>query len=85
VAYVLRQQGEVQWVDLGEAAPIDRAVTALRQALGSPNRADVKQLARALDEKVMRPVRKLVGDIRTLLLSPDGALNLIPFGALVDE
>ena len=33
----------------------------------------------------MRPVRKLVGDIRTLLLSPDGALNLIPFGALVDE
>src|SRR5215831_1119233 len=85
VAYVLRQQGEVQWVDLGEAAPIDRAVTALRQALGSPNRADVRQLARGLDEKVMRPVRKLVGDIRTLLLSPDGALNLIPFGALVDE
>jgi CHAT domain-containing protein len=85
VAYVLRQHGEAQWVDLGEAAPIDSAVTALRQALGSPNRADVKQLARALDEKVMRPVRKLVGDIRTLLLSPDGALNLIPFGALVDE
>src|SRR6266545_3530858 len=85
VAYVLRQQGEAQWVDLGEAAPIDLAVTALRQALGSPNRADVRQLARALDEKVMRPVRKLVGDIRTLLLSPDGALNLIPFGALVDE
>ena len=85
VAYVLRQQGEAQWVDLGEAATIDRDVTALRQALGSPNRADVKQLARALDEKVMRPVRKLVGDIRTLLLSPDGALNLIPFGALVDE
>jgi CHAT domain-containing protein/Tfp pilus assembly protein PilF len=85
VAYVLRQQGEVQWVDLGEAVPIDRAVTTLRQALGSPNRPDVKQLARALDEKVMRPVRKLVGDIRTLLLSPDGALNLIPFGALVDE
>jgi tetratricopeptide (TPR) repeat protein len=85
VAYVLRRQGEAQWVDLGEAASIDRAVTALRQALGSPNRADVRQLARALDEKVMRPVRKLVGDIRTLLLSPDGALNLIPFGALVDE
>src|SRR6266511_4075716 len=85
VAYVLRQHGEAQWVDLGEADPIDRAVIALRQALGSPNRADGRQLARALDEKVMRPVRKLVGDIRTLLLSPDGALNLIPFGALVDE
>src|SRR5215813_12332773 len=31
VAYVLRQQGEAQWVDLGEAATIDRAVTALRR------------------------------------------------------
>jgi CHAT domain-containing protein len=34
----------------------------------------------------MRPVRKLLGATnRHLLLSPDGALNLIPFGALVDE
>jgi CHAT domain-containing protein len=33
----------------------------------------------------MRPVRKLVGTKQTLLISPDGVLNLIPFAALVDE
>ena len=33
----------------------------------------------------MRPVRKLLGETRTVFLSPDGGLNLIPFGALVDE
>lgn len=33
----------------------------------------------------MRPVRKLLGGARHVFISPDGALNLIPFGALVDE
>ncbi|HJQ27102.1 MAG TPA: CHAT domain-containing tetratricopeptide repeat protein [Blastocatellia bacterium] len=85
VAYVLRHQGEPKWVDLGEAQAIDEAVTALRRALRDPQSAQVKPLARQLDERVMRPVRKLLGKRRQVLLSPDGALNLIPFGGLVDE
>ena len=50
-----------------------------------PARSDVRRLSRALDDAVMRPVRGLVGDSTQLLVSPDGALNLIPFEALVDE
>jgi CHAT domain-containing protein len=34
---------------------------------------------------VMEPVRRLVGASKRLLVSPDGALNLVPFAALVDE
>jgi CHAT domain-containing protein len=85
VAYVLAPQGEPRWVDLGEAAPIDRAVVALRQALRNPERDDVNKLARMLDEMVMRPVRALLGEANRVLISPDGALNLTPFAALVDE
>jgi CHAT domain-containing protein len=85
VAYVLKPQGEPSFVDLGEAASIDREVSQLRVALSSPGSKDVKQLARALDERVMRPVRALLGGVRHVLISPDGALNLLPFGALVDE
>ena len=84
VAYILTPGGGIHWVDLGEAAAIDRAVEAWRTALRDPNRADAKRLARALDQRLMEPVRKLLGTTRHLLLSPDGALNLIPFGALVD-
>ena len=47
--------------------------------------AEVKMLARALDVRVMQPIRKLLGQTRRVFLSPDGALNLIPFAALVDE
>jgi CHAT domain-containing protein/Tfp pilus assembly protein PilF len=89
LAYVLSSQGQARWVDLGEAAVINRAVDAWRKALRDPTRTDVKRRARAVDKRVMRPVRSLLnemlGSTRRLLIAPDGSLNLIPFAALVDE
>ena len=85
VAYVLPQQGPPAWIDLSDAAAVDSSVAELRKALSNPKSTDVKQVARRLDEQIMRPVRRLLGETRTVFLSPDGALNLIPFGALVDE
>jgi CHAT domain-containing protein len=76
-------------VDLGEAARIDLAIKTWREALRSPNRTDVKPLARALDRKIMQPVRSRLGEMtgptRQLLIAPDGLLNLVPFAALVDQ
>ena len=43
------------------------------------------ELARAVDHRIMQPIRPLIGDAKHLLVSPDGELNLIPFEALVDE
>jgi CHAT domain-containing protein/Tfp pilus assembly protein PilF len=89
LAYLLASQGPPKWVDLGEARLIYRAIDAWRKALRNPNRNDVKRLARAVDERLMRPVRSLLskmpGLTRHLLIAPDGSLNLIPFAALVDE
>ncbi|MGH9879958.1 MAG: CHAT domain-containing protein, partial [Pyrinomonadaceae bacterium] len=84
-AYVVRRQGEVQWKELGSAKAIDEAVDDLRKALRDPKRKDAQQLARIVDEKVMQPLRRSLGDATQLIISPDGALNLIPFEALVDE
>ena len=82
------EPGTLSYVDLGEAEPIDQAVALLRKALSDRSKSvslHVKPAARALDQLVMKPVRILVGTTRHLLISPDGALNLIPFSALADE
>lgn len=84
-AYVIGRRGPPKWADLGESALIDKDANALRAALRNVRRNDVKLVARALDERVMAPVRKLLGDERTLLVSADGILGLVPFGAFVDE
>jgi len=84
-AYVIRNQLAPRGFDLGPAAAIDEAVDALRAALRDPRRGDVKARARTLDSLVMAPVRPAFGGLARLLISPDGALNLVPFEALVDE
>jgi len=89
LAYLLPAQGQPKWVDLGEAAPLEQAIDAWRKSLRNPSRPDVRKLARSVDEKLMQPVRSLInqlpGATQQLLIAPDGALNLIPFAALVDE
>src|SRR5262249_3811269 len=85
-AYLLRPHGDPSFADLGEVAPIDDAVKKLQAALKDRDQThDPKPAARGVDELIMRPIRALLGDTRWVLLSPDGALNLIPFEALVDE
>jgi CHAT domain-containing protein/Tfp pilus assembly protein PilF len=85
VAYVLKQDAPPGGQDLGPAKVIDEAIGALRRALRNPKNDDVKLLARAVDEKVMHPIRGLLSDATRLLISPDGDLNLIPFEVLRDE
>jgi CHAT domain-containing protein/Tfp pilus assembly protein PilF len=85
IAYLVRASGDVQWKELGAAQEIDAAIGQFRQALRDSQRKDVRDLARAVDERVMRPIRALLGDTTQLLISPDGELHLLPFAALVDE
>jgi tetratricopeptide (TPR) repeat protein len=101
VAYVIRNHGAPQGLELGDAKEIDELVKTFRKALrdkdsltiggrvGSGKNAgdklDVKATGRQLDEKIMAPVRRLLGETRKVILSPDGLLNLIPFAALVSE
>ncbi|MBW4518969.1 MAG: CHAT domain-containing protein [Scytolyngbya sp. HA4215-MV1] len=86
-AYILTAQGQSQGIDLGDTFTINQAIETFRAALRDPQTppAQLKHAARKLDALIMQPVRQLLGNAQTVLLSPDGALNLIPFEALVDE
>jgi CHAT domain-containing protein len=85
VAYVIQSHEPPHGFDLGPAAAIDDAVEQLRRALRDPARQDVIALSRRLDALVMQPVRAVVTSRQRLVISPDGALNLVPFEALRDE
>ena len=85
--YILYANGDIKAKDLGEAKPLDDKLIYFRDNLADA-KTPIPQLqksARQLDEKLMQPIRQLLGNTKTILLSPDAALNLIPFEALVDE
>jgi CHAT domain-containing protein len=84
-AYVVLKSGAPRGIDLGVVEQIDPLIVALRRSLRDPNDTEVRARARALDEKVVRPLRSFLGGATRLLISPDGGLNLVPFEALVDE
>src|SRR5262249_26225043 len=84
IAYVVRNQGQVGWKDLGTVKEVDGLIATFRQALHDPQRKDVQQAARALTDKVIQPVGAFLGGVTHLLISPDGQLNLVPFEALFD-
>jgi CHAT domain-containing protein/Tfp pilus assembly protein PilF len=86
-AYILTPSGNIQAIDLGEANKIEKSLELFRQSLADQNTpiSQLQESARNLDRLLMQPVRKLLGNTHKILLSPDAALNLIPFEALVDE
>ncbi|MGE5246278.1 MAG: tetratricopeptide repeat protein, partial [Betaproteobacteria bacterium] len=84
-AYVVRKHAPAVGRDLGPVATIDPLIERFRGALRDPATTDVAARARALDERVVRPLRAWLDGATRLLISPDGELNLVPFEALVDE
>ena len=84
VAYVFKRKN-VYWKDLGAVKEINKTINAFRQALRDPENMTAKSAGRNVDRLIMEPLRPFIHDVRQLLISPDGALNFVPFEALVDE
>jgi CHAT domain-containing protein/Tfp pilus assembly protein PilF len=85
IAYVLHRTGERSVIDLGTAQPIDELVSEFRTALSDPDNTFYKEVAQELFQKLIKPLEPHLPKNTRVLFSPDGALNLIPFAALVDE
>ena len=70
--YVMRNHGVPRGIDLGDAKAIQAAISRFREALRDPLKTDVRDASRALDKKIMQPVRGLLAETTQLLISPDG-------------
>ncbi len=83
-AFVMGSTGATRWIEIGDAAVVDRHIAAFRAALQSPERNDVRDRSRELARLIVDPLAADLAGATRILVSPDGELNVIPFGALVD-
>ncbi len=69
---------DTKWCDLGPAAALEAQVQAYQRAVRSPG-----DLQPVLEAGYKAWVAPWIGTNRTLILSPDGALNFVSFASLV--
>jgi CHAT domain-containing protein len=84
-AYVVGTKGDPVTIELGEAAPIDKAVEDFRKAVADPDNDRATELGNALYKLTMAKIVGKLGGSTNILIAPDGALNVVPFSALVDD
>lgn len=83
--YILKPKGMPVLLDLGGAEALEGQVTKLLTAVRRPGGMQETQgLARDLYRRLIQRVQGHLGSAHQLLLSPDGQLNLLPFGVLQD-
>ncbi len=86
-------QGTPELIDLGEAAPIEAAVKTLRQELAASGQAiqdkgeqaaekALRPALEALSKLVLEPMKASLASKSQWIISPDGALWLVPWEAM---
>jgi tetratricopeptide (TPR) repeat protein len=73
-------------VNLGDAGEIDKAIALLKkQIVDSSDRKKPNMISasKKLYELVFEPLKKELGDVKEIFVSPDGNLSLIPFEVLL--
>ena len=81
MAFVLKREGDAIAVDVGEARSIETSVFDLLAGLRARG-TDVTSPAKELDDRLVAPLRPHLANTDHVIISPDGVLNLLPFGVL---
>jgi CHAT domain-containing protein/tetratricopeptide (TPR) repeat protein len=84
VAFVVRAGSSPQRVELGPATPIDRLVEEWRQSVEHQS-SEPGQVGLELARRIWKPLVPPLGEVTSLVISPDGDLGFLPWGALPDE
>ncbi|MFN9659416.1 MAG: CHAT domain-containing protein [Cyanobacteriota bacterium] len=81
VALLLKPEGTIRAIPLGEAKAIDEAVNTALTATVKNEQRQTQALA-VLSQRVLGPLQPHLSGMSVLFLSPDAELNRVPFAAL---
>jgi CHAT domain-containing protein/tetratricopeptide (TPR) repeat protein len=83
LALLLRPDGTIRAIPLGDAAPIDAAVAAAVAASAlREGQPEAPEKLAVVSRLVLAPLQRELAGVRELFVSPDGELNRLPFAAL---
>jgi len=87
LAFVLHagKGDRAELIDLGDAEEIDRSVALFKKELGEAKDKQslkVMETSRKIHDLVFQPLKKSLGEVKEVFISPDGNLNMIPFEVL---
>ena len=75
----------VDLIDLGDAYHIDKAVARFKKEIGTTLKTKGERAikpSREIYDLVFEPIKRELGNVKEIFISPDGNLNLIPFEVL---
>lgn len=85
-AVLLAAAGDPAWIPLGNAEEIDQDVDRYQRALRGAKEAggEIAPVLQALSKQLWTPLAAaLPPETKTLIISPDGALSVVPFATLL--
>ncbi len=83
-AWLLRGDGEVEFVKLGPASGVEPLAQRFREALERDDEKEWKEAGAQIRAWLEKPLAAALKDAKALYVSPDGVLATIPWGLLPD-
>lgn len=84
IVFILRHNGSVRMVDLGNAKAIDPCIGETLGAIRTRHHKTT-ELLQELNTNVFAPMEVYLNGIDRLIICPDGLVSLIPFNAVIDS
>jgi CHAT domain-containing protein len=84
-AFVVDEGGAPEWVPLGEAIALESALAECVERLSHPASTGYREKCNQAFRRLLGPLQDRLAGKKTVFVVPDGAVHLVPVGALVTD
>ena len=82
IALILFPDNKIISIKLGKSEEINKTINLLNKNIVEGNKKIVDESLLSIYQKLFKPLNNYLNDVKTIFISPDSDINLIPFNAL---